>query len=58
MAKTYQVTLYYHQAVLVKVEAENEEEAIKNAYYADFDDPNSCTQLGWEEDGSPEVEEL
>lgn len=58
MAKTYQVKLYYHQAVLVNVEAENEEEAIKNAYYADFDDPNTCIQLGWEEDGAPEVEEL
>lgn len=56
--KEYEVTLYYHQAVKVKVKAASAEDAVQQAYAADFEDPTICEQLGWEEDGTPDVEEI
>lgn len=56
--KTYEVKLFYHQCVIVKVKAKDEEDAVAQAYAADFEDPEVCEQLGWEQDGTPEVEEI
>lgn len=55
--KTYEITLSYHQSVIVTVDAENEEDALQQAYNADFDEPN-VVQLGWEEDADPIIEEI
>jgi hypothetical protein len=56
--KDFEVTLFYHQAVIVKVQAEDAESAVEKAYQADFEDPGQCIQCGWEEDGEPEVTEV
>ena len=56
--KEYEVTLSYHQSVIVKTKGYSEKDAIANAYAADFDNPEVCTQLGWEEDGDPSAEEI
>lgn len=56
--KEYEVTLSYHQSVIVKTKGYTEKDAIANAYAADFDNPEVCTQLGWEEDGDQSAEEI
>lgn len=58
LEKEYEVTLSYHQSVIVKTKGYSEKDAIANAYAADFDNPEVCTQLGWEEDGDPSAEEI
>lgn len=58
LEKEYEVTLSYHQSVVVKTKGYSEKDAIANAYAADFDNPEVCTQLGWEEDGDPSAEEI
>lgn len=56
--KEYEVTLSYHQSVIVKTHGFSKNDAIKSAYAADFDNPEECTQLGWQEDGDPSAEEI
>jgi hypothetical protein len=55
--RTYDVSLYYHQCVVVRVEANSEEEAIKIAENTSWSSKN-VSQLGWEQDGAPDVEEI
>jgi threonyl-tRNA synthetase len=54
---TYDVSLYFHQCVVVRVEANSEEEAIKIAENTSWSSKN-VSQLGWEQDGAPDVEEI
>jgi hypothetical protein len=56
--KSYEVHLYYHQTLIITVDAENKEQALEKAYQTDFSDPEICIQCGWEEDGDPEVIEV
>lgn len=56
--KDFEVTLYVRQGIIVNVQAEDEQEAIQNAWNADFDDTTICEQLGWKEDGEPDVTEV
>lgn len=53
----YEVTLYYHTNVIVVVEAENEEEAIENAYLEVGDEKYDAQILhNVTEDADPDVE--
>lgn len=57
--KKYEVTLYYHTSITVTVEAENEKNAIEEAYCeagkSKYDEQFCNNAL---EDGAPYVEEL
>ena len=55
--RTYDVSLYFHQCVVVRVEANSEEEAIEIAENTSWSSKN-VSQLGWEQDGAPDVEEI
>lgn len=57
--KKYEVTLYYHTSITVEVEAENEQDAIAEAY-CEADDSKYDRQLisNVQEDGAPDVEEI
>jgi hypothetical protein len=54
--KKYEVTLYYHAVYSMVVEAENEEDAIEQAYNQDFDSED--VKCEYQEDGEPDVQEL
>lgn len=54
--KKYEVTLYYHAVYSMVVEAENEEDALEEAYSKDLDADD--VHVEYEEDAEPEVEEL
>ena len=57
--KKYQVTFYYHTNITVEVEAENEEEALKEAEIEQCSDEYTDDLLnGLQEDDSPDVVEL
>jgi len=58
MKKKYAVSLYYHTMVTVEVEAENEKEAIQEAYN-EVDDPkyNEAILRNLDEDDDPSVVE-
>ena len=57
--KKYRVTLYYHSSIDVEVEADNEKEAIEEAYCL-AGDPKYDAQLisNVQEDADPDVEEI
>ena len=55
--RTYDVSLYFHQCVVVRVEANSEEEAIEIAENTSWTSKN-VSQLGWEQDGAPDVKEI
>ena len=57
--KKYEVTLYYHTSVTVEVEANNEEEAIDEAYgEVDKEEYDAQFIHNAQEDAEPDVEEI
>lgn len=52
--KKYEVTLCYHTIYTVVVEAENEEDALEEAYNKDLGADD--VQVDYQEDGEPEIE--
>lgn len=59
MKKKYSVTLYYHTSIEVEVVAENEQEAIGNAYAEAGKSKYDQEALNnMQSDGAPDVEEI
>lgn len=57
--KKYEVTLYYHTSITVEVEAENEQDAINQAYLeAGGSQYDSQFIHNVQSDGAPDVEEI
>lgn len=54
--KKYEVTLCYHTRYTMVIEAENEEDALQEAYSKDLDADD--VHVEYEEDAEPEVEEI
>lgn len=52
--KKYKVTLCYHTRYTVVVDAENEEDALEEAYNKDLGADD--VQVDYQEDGEPEIE--
>lgn len=57
--KKYEVTLYYHTSITVEVEAENEQDAIDEAYCEAGDSKYDGQFIhNAQEDGAPDVTEI